>query len=173
MTQPEREARDLLARHSASLAPVAVEDIAVAEDIRVVFQAGTGGEFGFLMRPGNGLYEVSRTMIGVNSRRSVRRQRLAIAHQLGHFTLHSVRLDTMCFDVRNGQQSNEPSMLEEAEATAFASALLMPGELVDAAVRRGLAAAASREVLVRRLAAEFDVSNEVVTWRLLGLGVLT
>lgn len=167
---PELEARDLLARYDVSALPVPVEDMARRMGTKIARAANaTDSTVGFLLRDGE------RTVLGLDSRLSGRRQRWIIAHLLGHWLLGADRQLTVDhgLPLAAGPAPAAAPLDEEAAANAFAAALLLPGELVDAAVRRGLAAAASRDVLVRRLAAEFDVSNEVVTWRLLGLGVLT
>lgn len=167
--QPEREARDLLARYYVSRAPVPVEDIAGWMHAQIARAANTTDTtVGFLWRAGDS------TILGVDSRRSARRQRWVVAHLLGHWLIGADRELTIDHGLPLAESSPAAASLEEeAAANAFAAELLMPGTLVDAAVRRQLAGAPSREVLLRRLAAEFDVSTEVVTWRLLNLGVLT
>lgn len=170
--QPEREARDLLARYYVSAPPVPVDDLTKWMGARIARAANTttGMEVGFLLCDG------ARTIIGVDSRRSARRQRWVIAHLLGHWLLGADRQLTVDHVVRLANADSAPAAApveEEAVANAFAAELLMPRKLVDTAVRRELAAAASREVLLRRLAGEFDVSTEAVTWRLLNLGGLT
>lgn len=169
--QPEREARGLLARYYVSAPPVPVEEFAKWMGAQIARAANTTGtEVGFLLCDG------ARTIIGVDSRRSARRQRWVIAHLLGHWLLGADRQLTVDHVVRLANADSAPAaapVAEEAVANAFASELLLPRKLVDAAVERELAGASSREVLLRRLAAEFDVSTEAVTWRLLNLGVLT
>lgn len=166
----EREARDLLARYDVSRAPVPVEDIARAEGLQVARARSAGAELGFL------LHEGERRIIGLNSRRSGRRQRQVIAHELGHWKLHGARQLIVDFDIRpeNADSvSTIASVAEEAEANAFAGELLMPANLLRAAVSRELGGVSARDDLVQKLGAEFDVGTHAVMWRLLNLGVFT
>ena len=81
---------------------------------------------------------------------------------------HAVRINN-----RN-QTSSAASDNEEMEANAFAAALLMPSALVEAAVwREQELGINTREQLTDNLAAEFDVSKEAMSWRLINLGVFS
>lgn len=170
-TDPERSARDLLTRHAIIGAPpVPVEDIARAEGIQIARASSAGHELGFL------LHEGDRRILGLNSRRSARRQRQVIAHELGHWKLHGGRQLLVDHDVRPANAdsvSSIASVTEEAEANAFAGELLMPADMLRAAVSRELGRVSARDDLVVKLAAEFDVGTQAVTWRLLSLGVFT
>lgn len=166
----EREAWTLLARHDITGPPVPVDDIARAEGIQVVRVGSTGQELGFLFRAGE------RRIIGLNSRRSARRQRQVIAHELGHWKLHGERQLIVDQDIRPANADNVPtvaSLNEEAEANAFAGELLMPTDLLRTAVNRELGGVSARDDLVHKLATEFEVGAHAMTWRLLNLGVFT
>lgn len=169
-TDPERSARDMLTRHAVTVPPVPVEDIARAEGLQVARTGSAGHELGFL------LHEGERRIIGINSRRSARWQRQVIAHELGHWKLHGARQLIVDFDVRPANADSVTSIAsvaEEVEANAFAGELLMPANLLRAAVSRALGGVSARDDLVQKLAAEFDIGTHTVTWRLLNLGVLT
>jgi hypothetical protein len=121
-------ARQLLRTHDVREAPVDVERIARAEGLTIKRR-----EIGDV----DGRLVGSR--IEVNARHSLVRQRFTIAHELGHFTMHS----------EHG--TNEHS---EREADVFAAALLMPPELL----RKEFAATPEADVLRAR----FQVSREAI-----------
>lgn len=167
----EQRAEALLARHGVNRAPVPVEQIAQAEQVQVVRSPAAGQESGFLMRDGR------RILIGLNTNEHPRRQRFTIAHELGHLQLHKGRPLIVDHAVRinnRNQTSSAASDNEEMEANAFAAALLMPSALVEAAVwREQELGINTREQLTDNLAAEFDVSKEAMSWRLINLGVFS
>ena len=85
-----------------------------------------GNESGFTLREG------SRTIIGVNTRTSRKRQRFTIAHEIGHVVLHESPLivdHSVRIDWRDGV-SSLGTQKQEIEANAFAAALLMPHRMV-------------------------------------------
>ncbi len=123
-----RKARVLLSKHGERKAPVDVERIARAEGLSI-----EGRELGDL----DGRLVGSR--IEVNVRHSQVRQRFTIAHELGHFVMHS----------EHGTDEHS-----EREADVFAAALLMPPELL----RREFAVTPDADVLRRR----FQVSREAI-----------
>lgn len=62
---------------------------------------------------------------------------------------------------------------KERQANQFAAALLMPAESIDERVKDALdSGVVSRDALASRLAQEFDVSIEAMTYRLINLGIL-
>src|SRR6266498_2992977 len=131
----EQQARMLLTKYSITRAPVPVEQIAVAEGAQVVRSPSSGQESGFLLRDGH------RTLIGLNSRDTDRRQRFTIAHELGHLQLHKGRPLIVDHSVRVNKRDDISSAAtdrEEIEANAFAAALLMPQTLIMDAVHRHL-----------------------------------
>jgi Zn-dependent peptidase ImmA (M78 family) len=165
----EVAAADLLKRYGIAAVPVPVEQVARGEGAQVVRQRFEGSQSGFVYRIGD------RTIIGVNSATSARRQRFTIAHELGHMLLHQD--DALMVD-NAVQFRDERSSLaidpEEIEANTFAAALLMPAEQVLAHVKAALAAGiSSREKLIGRLAQTFDVSAEAMGYRLVNLGILS
>jgi Zn-dependent peptidase ImmA (M78 family) len=149
--------------------PVPVEEIVRAGGARVVRNRHDGQQSSFHYR------ETARLIIGVNSSPSPRRVRFAIAHAYGHALLcdrplmvcHSV--DT---DPDRERTPSEPSGVEESEANWFAGCLLMPADAVRAALVRQVGDGyESRDELIQRLAAEFEVSREAMGWRLIWLGL--
>jgi Zn-dependent peptidase ImmA (M78 family) len=167
----EQQAQILLERHRIVRPPVPVGQLALAESVQVLRSRSAGEESGFLLR------DRGRTIIGVNSKNSDRRQRFTIAHSLGHWQLHAGRPLTVDHLVRLGNRkevSSSATDREEMEANAFAAALLMPGALTEATVQRELSHGVKTiEQLTKLLADEFDVSAAAVSCRLVSLGIIT
>lgn len=77
----------------------------------------------------------ARSIILINSNRPVERQRFTLAHELGHFFLHSKKGETL-------YRLDETDYLEdieavETEANYFAASILMPERQFMERVRRG------------------------------------
>src|SRR6266700_3429838 len=82
----EREARKLLETNAITRAPVPVENLAKALHIDVRYSEGSEDVSGALIRDG------ASVVIAVNSAQHENRQRFTIAHELGHYLLHKVKL---------------------------------------------------------------------------------
>ena len=121
------EAERLLARYKVVEPPVDVERIAFGEGLRIV-RKHLGQTDGF----------VEDDLLTVNAEHARTRQRFTIAHELGHLVLHA-----------DGTDVNS-----EREADQFASALLIPREMLCRAVME----TSHPEVLRRR----FIVSREAL-----------
>jgi Zn-dependent peptidase ImmA (M78 family) len=165
----EQQARALLAKYNITRAPVPVEQIATAEGAQVVRSPSSGQESGFLLRDGH------RTLIGLNSRDTDRRQRFTIAHELGHLRLHDGRPLIVDHSVRVNKRNDVSSAAtdrEEIEANAFAAALLMPQALIIETVHRHLdRGIVTQDELTHQLANEFEVSPQAMSWRLINLNI--
>lgn len=152
--------------------PVPVEEIAALCNIQLVRTAAEWSESGFLLR------DAGRTIIGVNSRTSLRRQRFTIAHELGHWRLHEgkpliVDQSVMMVNKRN-DISSQATNSEEIEANQFAAELLMPQSMVASLLTKSFSSSLkSRDDLIATLAREFDVSNDAMSWRLINLGIVS
>ncbi|MCL6450063.1 MAG: ImmA/IrrE family metallo-endopeptidase [Acetobacteraceae bacterium] len=149
MRSPEAvRARQLHTRHGLR-PPVDVVGLAACYGLDVEWLRLSDQVAGLLLREG------PRYLVVVNSRAPQGRQRFTVAHELGHFFLHS--RDQRYFLCTYGLQGRF-----EREADRFASELLMPA----AAVRR-LAAA----MRVEELLSYFGVSREAMAIRLKELGL--
>lgn len=174
MVTPEAHAARLLARHGVTAAPVPVEKIVQAEKVTVGSQRHKGPEWGFTLR------DQGETMIGVNINTSKWRQRGSVAHSLGHVLMHEGPKLIVCHAVRLRTRGLELSAtdVQEAEASAFAAALLMPPEAFALAVdefaggRPEGESPAPRAELTDWLAKRFAVSPEGAVFRLVSLGLL-
>lgn len=172
---PEGRAARLLEKHHVTGAPVHVEGIAIAEGLRIGRNCHHGPEFSFALNDDG----TGRAIIGINTSTHENRQRGAIAHGLGHALMHG-RVIVICRAVRRPEDDtikSSPSRAEEAEASAFSAALVMPaGLFVPAAVvaAEGLPTQqkAARDAITETLAREFGVSVDAAAFRLITLGLL-
>jgi Zn-dependent peptidase ImmA (M78 family) len=116
-----------------------------------------------------------RAVIGVNQAHSSTRQRFSLAHELGHFLLHSkstrVFLDASTIFFRD-ELASEGSDIEEIEANNFAAELLMPASALRQIIRQQ-SLDAFDERAVQRLAAQFEVSVQALTIRLTRLNLIS
>lgn len=175
MRTEEAEARRLLEKYRVLEPPVPVERIARGEGAQIARHHFEGWESGFVLRD-NG-----RTIIGVNTRTSPRRQRFTIAHEIGHLLLHEGKPLIVDHSVRVDWRDDVSAMATDAQeimANAFAAALLMPAELIFSHLKQYVATIAqsdrllSRDHLITQLARTFDVSTEAMGYRLINLGIL-
>ena len=135
-----------------------VVDIAEKRGIKVVYQPFESNISGVFFRKNNHLY------LGVNSTQQPNRQRFTIAHEIGHYILHSS--EVLHYDESELHfRSTDVSSLDEVEANHFAAELLMPEALVNKCIEAGI-----RSVLV--LSERFNVSEEAMRYRLINLGWL-
>ncbi|TLG09439.1 ImmA/IrrE family metallo-endopeptidase [Nocardia cyriacigeorgica] len=173
----EKLATELLTSHDISdesgTPPIPVERIAQACGIEVVRSAADWNQSGFLLR------DTHRAIIGINSRNAAVRQRFTIAHELGHWQLHTLDQSNSLFVDQSVVIHNRDDLAsagtdaQEIEANAFAAALLMPKQIVRREARNLLnAAPATREEFISSLARIFDVSAEAMSIRLSNLGIL-
>lgn len=99
------------------------------------------------------------------------RQRFTIAHELGHYILHSNRkplfIDKTPKVMFRNSASSSGEQLQEREANHFAAALLMPKKLLQSEIN---AVPESLESPINYLAKKFKVSEQAMTFRLANLG---
>jgi len=153
----------LLSEHHVSGPPVDVSDIAEKEGARIVRNRLEDDLAGFVLRTGGKL------VIGVNDRHNENRQRFTIAHELGHALLHDVddvHVDHV-FRFRSPLSAQAVDK-DEIEANAFAASLLMPRNMLTSRLQ-GIEIDVEDETLVRKLAEEFKVSRQAMSFRLLNV----
>lgn len=113
----------------------------------------------------------NRAVISVNLLEDEKRQRFTIAHELGHYFLHSkdqpLFVDKPQRVMYRNNASTTGEIQKEREANAFAAALLMPKELVVHELNN----CGDQETdLVKYLAKRFKVSEQAMSFRLSNLG---
>jgi Zn-dependent peptidase ImmA (M78 family) len=118
-----------------------------------------------------------RAIIGVNAAHHPNRQRFSIAHELGHYLLHSrnspsdVFVDTAPIFFRD-ERSSDGTEYQEIQANAFAAELLMPEDLLRGELRNGPLDAFDDDAVLQ-LASRFGVSVQAISIRLTRLGLIT
>ena len=168
MRRAQSRAKSLLAKHGFTDLPVDVAGLAKLEGVEVD-QADFGDEIsGVLMKDGD------RAIIGVNARHAPTRQRFTIAHELGHFLLHTSRdlfVDKDYIVHFRDETSSTGVDPIEVEANQFAAEVIMPADKVRElfnARRFDI----DDEAALRRLAAKFTVSPTAMAVRLSSLGLV-
>ncbi len=140
-----------------------VEQIANKLGIKVVlypFSANVSGAF---------FKEDDHLVLGVNRKHHKHRRRFTLAHEIGHYILHSTEI--LHYDAQQLQldevffRADNISNLDEIEANHFAAELLMPEELVYNCIQSGIRS-------IQELAECFNVSEDAMRYRLTNLGLL-
>ena len=163
-----RKAEELLRAATVSRAPVPVEALAEHVGAVIRYEPFSGALSGMLHRAGD------HSVIGINSLHASVRQRFSIAHEIGHLLLHGSQLhvDEHAFVAFRDPESSKASDPHEIEANQFAAALLMPPDLLRAAILR-LGNDPDVTEAIQTLAQSFQVSQEAMTIRLKSLKWLT
>lgn len=175
--EPSHTARQVLADFEASYGydgslPVPVEEIADSlarflvrevEDMSRVVGTPQGARklSGILLcQPANTIY-----VNAAEARRSPGRRRFTIAHELGHWYLHATHAEGERFERFCRGPDLTSTRSQEGEANAFASALLMPTELLTDK-------ADQLRMNIPLLAKRFDVSVPAMRLRLITVNLL-
>lgn len=120
----------------------------------------------------SGLFVISndKQIISYNKNEPKTRQRFTIAHEIGHFILHSkeqpIFIDKTPKVMFRNTASTTGEVLKEREANAFAASLLMPMELVISEVKN---VPEGSDAIVY-LAEKFNVSEQAMSFRLSNMG---
>ena len=124
--------------------------------------------------------EKGKSRIGYNSYESEVRQRFTLAHELGHFILHSDNKDDYLFVdnakvmFRTNKTSNQ-DYKREREANVFAASILMPKSLITNVYNKIIDSSNHNLIedeIVEKMASKFKVSQIAMTYRLINLGLI-
>lgn len=150
-----KELRDFAIKNNISVQPIDVERLANAIGLMVVYEPMENDLSGYLEKRQYGW------VAGINSLQHPKRQRFTIAHEIGHYLLHSdvrPRFDDTIL-MRRAQRRDRL----ELEADEFAGELILPAEEFHAKVREGMKKLSD-------LSAYFDVSMMAVQYKAKLLG---
>ena len=162
----EQKAEQILNESGLRSIPVPIEDIAAHYKLQI--GKATSSDFsGILIR------KDGAALIGINSTDTPRRQRFTIAHEIGHFFLHPTK--EVLVDYRRTSNKGAHRTPKEREADIFAASLLMPRqELIKDFMRVAGGVLTDEEQtknVVSLLATKYEVSDEAMNIRLLGLSL--
>lgn len=151
-----------------SMLPIKIEDIIYSENIKIEYRKLSDNLSGLLIIKGG-----SR-LIGVDNTHRDERQRFTLAHELGHFVLHSgessLFTDVQLFKRQSeGYTSREERM--EQEANYFAASILMPEQIIRREANN-MQCDLHDDENVGKLAEKFNVSLPAMTFRLINLGII-
>jgi Zn-dependent peptidase ImmA (M78 family) len=161
----ERVVESLLQKHRIRSAPVPIWEIAKAEGAQIVIKEFNNEVSGLLVRT------KTASIIAVEKRQPMARQRFTAAHELGHLLLHAnreVRVDTQFRVYMRSLESSKAQDIEEIESNAFAASLLMPEPFIQSDIC-GLVLDIEDTKQVHALAERYEVSNHAITLRLVNL----
>ncbi|SRR5258706_16083512 len=148
-------------------APISIEEIVKMRGLTIVpYPLGDDVSGLLAIQEGKGT-------IGYNQNEPKVRRRFTIAHELGHFELHRDKSDLFVdkqFIYRSKQSGNTAvNQTMEQEANYFASAILMPTNLLRNEIEKMNLDLRSDEALTQ-LANTFEVSSTAMSIRISSLG---
>lgn len=162
-----KAAQALLLSNGVKSAPVSVERMAKALGVRVEY-APLDGELSGLAHIRDGI-----PIVGVNALHAPNRQRFTLAHELAHVQLHRKDLEQAVHVDRGSLRRDALAAAgidaKEIEANTFAAELLMPTELLLAAIE-GRSIDIEDDQAISTLAKRFKVSEAAMRYRLNALG---
>ena len=163
----------LLVRNQIAAPSVPVDTIAECLNVRIIYQEyEEDGISGFFYN------SPKEPLIGVNKQHAVTRARFTIAHELGHFLLHSytsgnVHVDRSFKIKLRSEESSQGTNTEEIEANTFAAELLMPLKFLKSDLAATDAFDFEDDRLLKKLAGQYRVSPQAMYFRLARLGYIS
>ena len=158
----EEKAENLLKEHNLFKAPVNIQNLAKKLGINIEAAKLESEISGFLV------IKDQKAFIRYNESENKKRNRFTIAHELGHFILHSNQ-QPLFIDKANVMYRNPDSasgeLTKEREANAFAAALLMPKRLISSELEK-----IKEGDKISLLAKRFRVNPQAMSFRLSNLG---
>jgi Zn-dependent peptidase ImmA (M78 family) len=149
------------------IAPVNIEELATMRGIKVIPYPLSDDVSGLLS------LQDGEATIGYNIKEATTRRRFTIAHELGHYELHRDKSDLFIdkqFIYRSQTSGDTPvNQAMEQEANAFASAILMPTDLLRKEIQQTKLNLMDGDA-IEKLAKRFDVSTTAMSIRISGLG---
>lgn len=159
----QKVAMSMLKESGITVAPVNVHRVAATLGATVQPEFAEDEISGGLHRTSAG------PIIGVNASHHPNRQRFTIAHEIGHLVLHEQENFFVDRLFRRDAKSSEAVDPIEIEANKFAAALIMPEDFLRDDIARETLPLTSDAV--ERLARQYQVSQQAMTFRLDNLGL--
>lgn len=160
----ESRTEELLRQHNEFQIPIRVRKLANKLGLRITQTDLKDALSGALF--------VKEKTVVLNRLHPVARKRFTIAHEIGHFQLHSQgsRKDFLDGIFKRDRNENDGHMVEEIQANQFAAAILMPKHEV---IKEFQKLDTKAEDFILTLANKFRVSQESMNFRLLNLGLIS
>ena len=162
--EPRKRAHEVLVELDITHGPVPVDYVAQRKGITVRFVPLEEELSGMI-------FMKDAAFIVVNSLHHPNRQRFTLGHELGHFELHmkeigsEVHVDKKFIAFARDAKSSTGSDRKEIEANRFAAELLVPRHFLIEELR-GRIVDAEDEQLIADLARRFEVSPQMMTFRI-------
>lgn len=170
----EKLASDIVIFNKIMTPAVPIKDIVKKYDLDVIpYNLGDGISGTLVM-------ENNKGFIGYNPAESKFRQRFTIAHELGHYLLHvknllnykNLQARNIFVDIsyivkyRSAKNYTPSEWKQEQQANAFAAAILMPIDFIEAELNKPINQTMGEGELIESLAKIFEVSVPAMTFRL-------
>lgn len=155
--------------------PIDIENIIISNGVKIREDSSLAdGVIGKIT------FELNKAIISINPRENTykSRRRFTLAHEFGHFVLHSCEGEREFIDMSDAMYRSEASNDYEIEANHFAACILMPdSSLVEEAEKLigyfcENPIEFSEDEFIRRLALLFNVSIQSMRFRLSNMGIL-
>lgn len=123
------------------------------------------------------IQDKNKVIIGINSGHSKTRQRFTIAHEIGHLLLHShsgPHVDKILPSLVRLRDDISSLAIDEdeIESNTFAAELLMPDFMLRKDFRELTSEEMFDEADIDKLAEQYKVSIQAMTYRLINLGLI-
>ena len=162
----EQRAIEVLIKNDLFTPNFRIKDLAKKLNIKLIAEDLDDDVSGFFVLTDNNLPVITYSTKGGD-----KRARFTIAHEIGHFLMHSkeqpIFIDKTPKILFRNSASSTGEIFKEKEANAFAAALLMPKDLIERVI---INAPDDVEKAIKYLANEFGVSEQAMTFRLSNLG---
>lgn len=167
-TRAERLAKEAL-RTTGQTVPVDIMRVAECYGLLIRGQELEDDVSGML------LVKDKRAIIGINRNHHPNRQRFTIAHEIGHYLMHTTESQVFIENLRlnRDELSKNGNDVREIEANAFAAELLMPTEVLRQRVGTQMIDAFFDDLIIRNLASEFKVSAQAMAVKLSRVNLLS
>jgi Zn-dependent peptidase ImmA (M78 family) len=162
----EKKTELLLKKYGLFKAPVDVVKLAGKLGVIIELKNLDDNVSGFLVK------KEDKSVIGVNQNHHEVRQRFTIAHEVGHFTLHSetpLFVDDYKGSILYRANNKSQDHKREREANMFAAALLMPNALISDELKK-IPYDLTYENKLSLISNTFKVSQQAMDYRLKALG---
>ena len=161
----EEFTEELLKKHGFYIAGFNVYNFAKKLKIVVLKEEMSNDVSGLFVR------KDKKSTIFINKKETKQRKKFTVAHEIGHYFLHSdetpIFVDKSPKVLFRNSASSTGELHQEREANAFAAALLMPKKLVKDEI---LNANNSTANPIKQLSDKFGVSEQAMSFRLANLG---